>query len=70
MEFIEWKFQTLLGIEKRYSYIDTLSFSRNILKYGNIIAIIGVFIHEKFLKPTMGFRYLMYSHSLVPVIDL
>ena len=32
VEFIEWKFQTLLGIEKRYSYIDTLSFSRNILK--------------------------------------
>ena len=25
---------------------------------------------EKFLRLTMGFGYFMYSHSLVPVIDL
>ena len=29
-----------------------------------------VLIREKFLRLTMGFGYFMYSHSLVPVIDL
>ena len=36
-----------------------------------IIAFVKCFIpREKFLRLTMGFGYFMYSHSLVPVIDL
>ena len=34
------------------------------------LRVINVFIREKFLRLTMGFGYFMYSHSLVPVIDL
>ena len=30
----------------------------------------NVLFREKFLRLTMGFGYVMYSHSLVPVIDL
>ena len=40
------------------------------LKYGFIIDKINILIREIFLRITMGFRYLMYSHSLVSVIDL
>ena len=40
------------------------------LKYGFIIDMIKVLIREKFLRLTMGFGYLMYSHSLMSVIDL
>ena len=29
-----------------------------------------VLFRENFLRLTMGFGYFMYSHSLVPVIDL
>ena len=42
----------------------------NILIYGFIIDEINVLNREKFLRLTMGFGYFMYSHSLVPVIDL
>ena len=35
-----------------------------------IIALLNVLFREKFLRLTMGFGYFMYSHSLVPVIDL
>ena len=42
----------------------------NILKYGFIIDDINVLNREKNLRLTMGFGYFMYSHSLVPVIDL
>ena len=31
---------------------------------------INILNREKFLRLTMGFGYFMYSHSLVPVIDL
>ena len=40
------------------------------LKYGTIIIVMDVLIREKLLRLTMDFGYLMYSHSLVPVIDL
>ena len=43
----------------------------NILKYGFIIDEINVLNRKKKnLRLTMGFEYFMYSHSLVPVIDL
>ena len=42
----------------------------NILMYGFIIDEINVLNRENFLRLTMGFGYFMYSHSLVPVIDL
>ena len=42
----------------------------NILKYGFIIDEINVLNREIFLRLTMGFGYFMYSHFLVPVIDL
>ena len=42
----------------------------NILKYGFIIDEIDVLNRENFLRLTMDFGYFMYSHSLVPVIDL
>ena len=42
----------------------------NVLKYEHILWVINVFSREKFLRLTMGFGYFMYSHSLVPVIDL
>ena len=32
--------------------------------------VIDILNREKFLRLTMGFGYFMYSHSLVPVIDL
>ena len=32
--------------------------------------VVNVLIREKFLRLTKGFGYFMYSHSLVPVIDL
>ena len=35
-----------------------------------IIALLNVLFRENFLRLTMGFEYFMYSHSLVPVIDL
>ena len=35
-----------------------------------IFALLNVLFREKFLRLTMGFGYFMYSHSLVPVIDL
>ena len=41
-----------------------------ILKYDFIYCGLMVLIREKFLRLTMGFGYFMYSHSLVPVIDL
>ena len=40
------------------------------LKYDNLFVVIDILNREKFLRLTMGFGYLMYSHSLVPVIDL
>ena len=40
------------------------------LKYGFIVDMIKVLIREKNFRLTMGFGYLMDSHSLVPVIDL
>ena len=40
------------------------------LKYGFIIDEINVLIRKNFLRLTVGFGYLMYSHPLVPVIDL
>ena len=42
----------------------------NILKYGFIIDEINVLNRENFLRLNMSFGYFMYSHSLVPVIDL
>ena len=42
----------------------------NILIYGFIIDEINVLNREKFLRLTMGFGYFMYSHFLVPVMDL
>ena len=47
-----------------------MNWHENNLKYEYIMIVINVFIREKFLRLTMGFGYLMYSHSLVPVIDL
>ena len=35
-----------------------------------LLHFLSVLFHEKFLRLTMGFGYFMYSHSLVPVIDL
>ena len=32
--------------------------------------VIDILNREKFLRLTMGFGYFMYSHSLVPIIDL
>ena len=32
--------------------------------------VIDILNREKFLRLTMGFGYFMYSHSLVPVMDL
>ena len=40
------------------------------LKYENLFVVIDILNREKFLRLTMGFGYFMYSHSLVPVIDL
>ena len=40
------------------------------LKYDNLFVVIDILNREKFLRLTMGFGYFMYSHSLVPVIDL
>ena len=47
-----------------------MNWYENILKFEYIEVVINVFIREKFLRLTMGFGYFMYSHSLVPVIDL
>ena len=47
-----------------------MNWYKNILKFEYIEVVINVFIREKFLRLTMGFGYFMYSHSLVPVIDL
>ena len=47
-----------------------MNWYENILKFVYIEVVINVFIREKFLRLTMGFGYFMYSHSLVPVIDL
>ena len=41
-----------------------------ILMYCFIIDEINILNREKFLGLTMGFGYFMYSHSLVPIIDL
>ena len=35
-----------------------------------LLHLLSVLFREKFLRLTMGFGYFMYSHSLVPVIDL
>ena len=51
-------------------YDDTYELVRKYFKVNDIEVVINVFIREKFLRLTMGFRYFMYSHSLVPVIDL
>ena len=42
----------------------------NILMYGFIIDEINILNRENFLRLIMCFEYFMYSHSLVPVIDL
>ena len=47
-----------------------MNWYENILKFEYIEVVINVFIRKKFLRLTMGFGYFMYSHSLVPVIDL
>ena len=47
-----------------------MNWYENILKFEYFEVVINVFIRENFLRLTMGFGYFMYSHSLVPVIDL
>ena len=47
-----------------------MNWYENILKFEYIEVVINVLFREKFLRLTMGFGYFMYSHSLVPVIDL
>ena len=66
------EFYGIIKFEKCFDMHDDISriIEGNILIYGFIINEINVLNREKFLRLTMGFGYFMYSHSLVPVIDL
>ena len=47
-------------------YFYDMNFASDVL----LLHLINVIPRKKFLRLTMGFGYFMYSHSLVPVIDL
>ena len=66
MRYVLLYLRIVLSMHEDILCIDDEIFS----KYGFIIDEINVLIRKKYLRLTMGFRYLMYSHSLVPVIDL
>ena len=59
---------TVLYFEQRYDKY--VFYELSIIKWCCVISLLWVLFREKFLRLTMGFRYFMYSHSLVPVIDL
>ena len=71
-EFIQCKTYTLV-LYNIYLCTWMICASNGVLLLKNVqylLLIIGFKFEKKLLRLTMGFGYFMYSHSLVPVMDL